>query len=67
MDFQKILLDLEEVYGATFGYVGSEPDVYHDYDRLCELDKKMREGITDLHNFYSYLRTITGGSNVTNS
>ena len=63
MDFQKILIDLEQVYGETFGYIGGEPDVYHDYDRLCELDRKMRSAIDDLNNFYAYLRTITGGSN----
>lgn len=61
MDFQKILIDLQEVYAETFGYVGSEPDVYHDYDRLCELDKKMRDALTDLNNYYDFMRTIIGG------
>lgn len=37
--------DLEEIQQAVFGSLGSEPDVYADYDRLCELSRKMREAM----------------------
>ncbi|EBY7415690.1 hypothetical protein D6J61_25740, partial [Salmonella enterica subsp. enterica serovar Alachua] len=39
---------LEEIQRAVFGTLGSEPDVYADYDRLCELSRKMREAIRAL-------------------
>ena len=37
--------DLEEIRKAVFGDVGDEPDVYSDYDYLCELSRKMREAV----------------------
>lgn len=43
------LRDIEEVFFAVFGYgVGSEPNVYADYDLCCELMGKMRRAIDDL-------------------
>lgn len=44
-----VLSDLREVQGAVFGHgPGDEPDVYADYDRLCELWRKMRAAIVAL-------------------
>jgi hypothetical protein len=37
--------DLEDIRKAIFGDVGDEPNVYSDYDYLCELSRKMREAI----------------------
>jgi hypothetical protein len=45
---QSALADLEEVYRAVFGYIGDEPNVYADYDRLVELSGKMRRAIETL-------------------
>lgn len=42
------LNDLEEVYRATFGYAGDEPDIYADHDRCSELMSKMRRAIDAL-------------------
>lgn len=43
------IADLIEVQSAVFGLkAGDEPDVYEDYDRLCELARKMDAAITDI-------------------
>lgn len=37
------LADLRELFDAVFGSkAGDEPNVYADYDRLCELSRKAR-------------------------
>lgn len=46
-----LIESLEEIREAVFGHVGSEPNVYADYDKLCELSGKMRDIISTVtHN-----------------
>lgn len=41
--------DLEEVFGEVFGHSpGAEPNIYADYDRCVELQRKMRRAINTL-------------------
>ncbi len=44
-ELETAIANLEEIQLAAFGSLGSEPDIYADYDRLCELSRKMREAI----------------------
>lgn len=45
---EAMLRDLEEISSAVFGDLGSDPDVYADYDRLSALSGKMQRAIAAL-------------------